>query len=294
MGRVAIVADSSACLPRELVERHGIAIVALGLTIDGVLYADGSLSSGELFRVIEASRDGPKTASAAPGAFLEAFARAREAGASAVLCLTLSAKFSGTYGAAVEGARMAGEKMPGFDVRVVDTGGLAMTHGFAVLEAARVVEESGCLEEAALAASRVGREGRLLGSLETLRYLVKGGRVPWVVGWAASLLRIKPVLSFEDGRARSIGRPRTWAAAKERMLTELRRVNCEERRVKVAVMHVDAEERARELAREVEERFGVEEVMVTEFTSVMAAHTGPGFVGLGWCTADLSGTADSS
>lgn len=287
MGRVAIVADSSACLPSELIQRYGIGVVPLGLTIGGVLYADGSLTSAELFRLIEASHDGPKTASAAPGAFLEAFAREREAGASAALCLTLSAKFSGTYGAAVEGARMASESLPGFEVRVVDTGGLAMAHGFAVLGAARVAEESGCLEEAAEAAARVGRAGRLLGSLETLRYLVKGGRVPWVVGWAASLLRIKPVLSFEDGRARSIGRPRTWAAAKERMLDEVGRWKVEGGRtgahgLRVAVMHVDAEERARELAGEVEERFGPEELLVTEFTSVMAAHTGPGFVGLAW------------
>ncbi len=289
MGRIAIVADSSACLPPDLIAQHRIGIVPLGLTIDGALYADGALTNSELFRTIEASHGGPKTASAAPGAFLKAFEREREreAGASAVLCLTLSAKFSGTYGAAVEGARIASERWPGFEVRVVDTGGLAMAHGFAVLEAARVAEESGCLDEAASAAATIGRAGRLVGSLETLRYLVKGGRVPWVVGWAASLLRIKPVLSFEDGRARSIGRPRTWAAAKERILAELRRVKSEEGSgLRMAVMHVDAEERARELALEVGERFGVEGVIVTEFTSVMAAHTGPGFVGVAWVTAD--------
>ena len=65
------------------------------------------------------------------------------------------------------------------------------------------------------------------------------------------------------------------------MLAELRRVKREEGSgLRVAVMHVDAEERARELAGEVEGRFGPEELIVTEFTSVMAAHTGPGFIGI--------------
>ncbi len=276
MARLAVVADSSACLPLELVEAYGIILVPLGLTIGGELFADGSLSNAELFQRLEASRGSPGTASAAPGAFLGAFTRAQEAGAASVLCLTLSAAYSGTLGAARDAAGLAREKLPGLEVRVVDTGGLAMTHGFAVLGAARVAEVSGCLDEAAAAAQRIGRAGQLLGALDTLRYLVKGGRVPWVVGWAASLLRIKPVLAFEAGSAHSIARPRTWAAAREQMLRRLPRTEG----LHAAVMHVEAADRAADLAAEVEARFDPAELLVSEFTSVMAAHTGPGFVGL--------------
>jgi DegV family protein with EDD domain len=281
MGRVAIVADSSACLPRELIEAHRIALVPLGLTIDGELFEDGSLSNGELFRRLAASRGGAQTASSPPGAFLDAFARERDTGAASVLCLTLSAGYSGTYGAAVDAANLAQDALPGLDVRVVDTGGLAMAHGFAVLGAARVAEASGCLDEAAAAARRIGQAGQMLGALDTLRYLVKGGRVPWVVAWAASLLRIKPVLAFEHGSAKSIGRPRTWAAARERMLRRLSDVARGDG-LHAAVMHVDAPDRAKELAGDVQARFHPVELLVSEFTSVMAAHTGPGFVGLAY------------
>src|SRR5258708_26005849 len=97
MGRVAIVADSSACLPGELIEANQIAIVPLGLTIGGEGYADGSLTNAELFERLIASRGGAQTASASPGAFLEAFARPRDAGAPAVLCPARSARFSGTH-----------------------------------------------------------------------------------------------------------------------------------------------------------------------------------------------------
>jgi DegV family protein with EDD domain len=286
MGRVAVVADSSACLPGELIEANRIAIVPLGLTIGGQLYPDGSLSNAELFERLTASRGGAQTASPAPGAFLEAFARQRDAGATAVLCLTLSARYSGTYAAALDAACLAQSRLPGLQVRVVDTGGLAMTHGFAVLRAARAIEAGACLDEAADTARRIGEAGQLLGTLDTLRYLVKGGRVPWVLAWAASLLRIKPVLAFEEGSARSIGRPRTWPAASEQMLQRLVTAASCGGSLHAAVMHVDAAGRARELACEVQARLRPAELLVSEFTSVMAAHTGPGFVGLAFYRDD--------
>lgn len=287
MGNVAIVADSSACLPGELLARYGIVSVPLGLVIDGEVYPDGSLTSSELFERVEASRHGGQTTSPAPGEFLEAFERARDGGAEAVLCLTLSARYSGgAYSAAVNAANLAAERLPGLDIRVVDTGGLAMTHGFAVLAAARAAEAGADMDKVAVTARTVGESGRLIGALDTLRYLVKGGRAPWIVGWASSLLRIKPVLAFEDGRARSIARPRTWAAAKERMLDAMGKRLTSAGTLRAAVMHTDAPERAAELARDVCERFRPEEMLVTEFTNVMAIHTGPGFVGLAFYEDD--------
>jgi DegV family protein with EDD domain len=286
MGRVAVVADSSACLPGELIEANRIEIVPLGLTIGGELYADGSLSNSELFERLTASRGGAQTASASPGAFLGAFARQRDAGATGVLCLTLSARYSSTHAAALDSARLAQGRLPGLQVRVVDTGGLAMAHGFAVLGAARAAEAGASLDEAADTARRIGEAGHLIGMLDTLRYLVRGGRVPWVLGWAASLLRIKPVLAFEDGSARSIGRPRTWPAASEQMLQRLVTGASGGGPLHAAVMHVDAADRARELACQVQTRFRPAELLVSEFTSAMAAHTGPGFVGLAYYRDD--------
>ncbi|HVP05620.1 MAG TPA: DegV family protein [Dehalococcoidia bacterium] len=277
MDRVAIVADSSACLPGELVAKHRIRLVALGLNIDGQIRPDGSLTAEELFRLAESSRARVQTASPPPGDFLSAFRTEREAGAGAVLCLTLSAAYSGTYSAALAGAELAKGEVP---VIVVDTGGLAMTHGFAVLGAARALEGGATVDEAAALAARIGRSGKLVGTLDTLRYLVKGGRVPWMVGWAASILHITPVLSFENGSARSIARPRTWAAAKARMLSQALAVP---RPIRVAVMHSAAPERAAELADAVCEALQPLELLVTEFSSVMAVHTGPGFVGLAVC-----------
>lgn len=274
MGRIAIVADSSACLPGDLVAKYDIRLVPLGLQIDGRMIPDGSLSAAELFGLAAKSRR-VQTASPPPGDFLTAFQAARDQGAEAVLCLTLSAAYSGTHDAAIAATQLT--DMP---VTVVDTGGLAMTHGYAVLAAARALEAGASIEGAGAIAKRTGSEGRLVGTLDTLRFLVKGGRVPWIVGWAAMLMRVKPVLAFADGGARSIARPRTWPAAKARLLSEILDTRWPAR---VAVMHSGAPDRAAELAQAVDEALHPAELLITEFSSVMAVHTGPGFVGIAVC-----------
>ncbi|MCI0815329.1 MAG: DegV family protein, partial [Chloroflexi bacterium] len=97
MPRTAVVTDSSACIPSHLAGALGIVTVPLGLLIGDDVYPDGSLSSSELFRLADETKRPLRTTSPAPAQFLEAYRQAADAGAAQVLCLTLSASFSGTY-----------------------------------------------------------------------------------------------------------------------------------------------------------------------------------------------------
>ena len=277
---IALVTDSSACLPRALIQEYGIAVVPLAFLVDGELHHDGDLSPEEFQRRLDAARGPVTTTVPAPGEFLDTFRQLHSAGRREILCLTLSSRYSGTYSAALNAAEMAANEIAGLKVRVVDTGGLAMTHGFAVLAAARAAKAGAGLEVAADAAAGVGARAHLIGALDTMRFLVKSGRVPWIVQWAASLLHIKPVLVAHDGQVRSYGRPRTMKTALSRLLRYLEERAGPPGQLHVAVMHFGARERADELAARVAEAVRPAELMVTEFTTVMSVHTGPGFVGL--------------
>jgi DegV family protein with EDD domain len=279
MARTAVVTDSSACLPPDIAEQLRIITVPLGLLIGDEVYHDGALSSAELFRLAEEAKRPVRTSSPAPADFLAAFSRARDEGASEVLCLTLSAAFSGTYESAAAAAGLAREKLPGLDVRVIDTGGLAMTHGFAVLAAARALAEGASPHAAAEKAVAVGQRARLAGLLATTRYLARGGRVPWIVHWAAQILRIRPLLAFEGGRAHSIGRVRTEEKGLARLL-EYAKKHTAPGTLRAAVMHTEAPQAAQRLADALRRELAPAELLQTHFTSVMAVHTGPGFVGL--------------
>ncbi len=288
MSNVAVITDSSSCLPPEIIQEQRIIVVPLVFLFDSEIYHDGDLSQAEFYERLRDCREAPTTTAPAPGEFLAAFRRAKEAGAAAAVCLTLSAAYSGTYSAAVNARELAEREMAQFPVKVVDTKGLAMSHGFAVLAAARAASEGADLEDVSAIARSVAERAHLVGALETTRYLAKSGRVPWIAHWAASLLRIRPVLAASQQKVKGIGRPRTMAGAMERMTKYMSARLAESGGLHVGVMHAQAPEAARELADDVRERFSPTELITTEFPSVMSVHTGPGFVGLAFYQESVS------
>ena len=285
MAKVAIVTDSSACLPADLLQAHRIETVPLTFLFDGEVHDDGRLSSREFYDLLRAARKFPTTASPAPAAFLDAFRRAAASDESA-LCITLPSSFSGTYSSARNAADMAQQERPDFPVRVVDSHCLAMSHGFTVLSAARAAQAGASLDEAEAVVRDVAARVHLLGALDTLRYLAKSGRVPLVMHWATSLLQIKPILAAKGEEVRALERVRAMPRALNRLLVRVEERLDGGRPLHMAVMHADAPAAARDLAQAARERFQPEELLLTEFTSVMGTHTGPGFVGVSFFSGE--------
>jgi len=288
MPKTAIVTDSSACLPAELIRAHRITIVPLSFLFDGDFHRDGSLSGRDFYALLRASRKFPTTASPPPAAFVEAFRQAAQS-AEAALCITLPSAFSGTYTSALAAIELAQQELPGFPIRVVDSHCLAMCHGFAVLAAARAAEKDASMDTVEAVVRDIAARSYLIGALDTLRYLAKSGRVPIVVHWATSLLRIKPILAAKGEEIRGIGRVRTMPRALSRLLSYVEERLDGQRPLHIAVMHADAPAAAADLTDAIRRRFGPEELLVTEFTSVMGAHTGPGFVGVAFFSGDPAG-----
>ncbi|MFQ6019566.1 MAG: DegV family protein [Dehalococcoidia bacterium] len=275
MAKIAIVADSSACLPEELLEQFRITIVPLGLLIDGQPYVDGSLSPSQFYRRLRLARSFPSTTAPPPGAFLAAYKQLAQR-ADAVLCITLSSRFSGTHSSAVTAAELAQEELPGFPIHVLDSHSLAMSYGFAVLAAAA---QDG-LNAAIKAAQDASERSLLFGVLDTLRYLAKSGRVPTVAYWASSLLQIKPILMARGEEIKALERVRTRQRAIDRLLSHARQHIGEGPGLGVAVMHADAAVEAQALADDVRHQLRPQQLLFTEFTPVMGIHVGPGFLGL--------------
>jgi len=196
-----------------------------------------------------------------------------------ILCVTLSARFSGQYHSAQVAKELAKEAIPGVTIEILDSGTAAGRSGFVVLAAAREARPGSGLAEVVERARQVAREVRLVAMVDTLSYLVRGGHVPRAAAWASALLRIKPILTLNDGDVHPLARIRTTARAIDRMLRIL-----EERAGKpplhVAVMHADALENALVLKGRIAAAFAPAELLVTEFTPVMGAHIGPGLIGV--------------
>ncbi|MCS7206429.1 MAG: DegV family protein [Dehalococcoidia bacterium] len=284
--QVVVVADSTVSLPQDLLERWGILTVPLELTINGRVYRDGvDISAENLYRMMPTLAEPPKTSAPRPEAFLEAFRQAAQR-APAVLCLTLASRLSATYYTALAAADLAKESFPHLRIQVLDTQTAGGGEALVALAAAERAWCGASLEEVAARAQMIIQRVHFLGVLETLYYLWKGGRIPKVALWATHLLSIKPILDIRHGEVHLVDRPRTKARAVERILTLI-----EERvgrgPLRVNIMHANAPDEAHTLRQRIENHFLCRQVLVTVFTPVIGAHTGPGLLGVAFYKDDI-------
>ena len=281
--KIAVVVDSSSCLPRAFLDEWHISVVPHELIIDDQAYRDGiDIGPAEFYQILQKNHKVPTTSSPTPDRFLEVF-RCASAGATGIVCITLSGNFSATHHAACVAAEMAQDEIAGCSVAVVDSKAAAGAEGLIALEAAMLAQAGAELEQVVSRVEELIPKVNLLAFLDTLYYLRKSGRVPRVAAWAGSLLGIKPLTELHLGAARVLEKPRSRARATKRMLGVMRdRVG--EMPVHVNVMHAHAEADAEQLCRQIEVEFSCREVFVSEFTPVMGAHLGPGLLGLAFYT----------
>jgi DegV family protein with EDD domain len=283
---VAIVTDSTSCLPREEVERYSIEVVPLNLVHEGQVYRDGQdLTADQFYRLLKAARRLPTTSPASPGDYLEVFRRVGEK-ARSILCISVSGKLSGMFDSARAAAELATEVLPRTAIQVMDSKTAAMAQGFVVLAAARAARLGSSLPEVMDAAARIMPRVELVAALDTLHYLARGGRVPMVAAWAASILQIKPILMLSRGEVGLLERVRTRKKALSRLVELMRARVGKKRLVHASVFHAQALDEALALQERVIREFQPQELYLTQFTSVMGVHTGPGVVGLAYYAED--------
>ncbi|MEV6653781.1 DegV family protein [Streptomyces sp. NPDC051219] len=269
---VAIVTDSTAYLPPQTMERHGITSVPLTVVLGGEALEEGTEISARSLALQK--RRSVTTSRPSPEVFAQAYRAAAEAGATGIVSLHLSAEFSGTYDAAVLASRTA--PVP---VRVVDTGMVAMALGFCALAAAETAEAGGTVDEAVAAAEKRAAGTSAYFYVDTLDYLRRGGRIGAAQALLGSALAVKPLLQLDGGRIEMLEKVRTASKAIAR-LEELAVERAGASSVDIAVHHLAAPERAQRLAARLGDRVpGLADLHVSEVGAVIGAHTGPGLLG---------------
>ncbi len=271
-GQVALVTDSTAYLPADLLVRHAITVVPVQVVIDGTSFDEGDVKSLALLHALGTGR--PVTTSRpSPQAFADAYAAAADAGAPSVVSVHLSADLSGT----VESATLAAAEAR-IPVHVVDSRAIAMALGFAVLAGARAADLGRDGDQVTHLVEDRCQATRSFFYVDTLEYLKRGGRIGPAAAMLGSALAVKPLLHIADGRIAPLERVRTASRAIAR-LEELAVECAGERRVDVAVQHLDNAARAGEVAERLRARVpGLGELVVEEVGAVVGCHVGPGLL----------------
>ena len=283
MRKVAVVADSTCCLPQEIVERYDICVVPLHIVHEGKSYRDGiDITPNEVYKIMRKKENLPTTSTASAGGFLDSYRQASQK-AESILCITVTSLQSKTFEAASAAKEIAKEEIPNTIIEVLDSRSVAGALGFIVREAARFASEGAELAEAIEAARNMMGKVNFLAMLDTLYYLARLGRIARAAAWAGNVLDMKPVLEHSPavGETMPVARPRTRRRAIERML-QIMAARTGGSPVHVMVQHADELEEAKKLAAEIESRFSCVEMYITEFAPVMGVHTGPGLLAIGF------------
>ncbi|GAA1562660.1 DegV family protein [Dactylosporangium maewongense] len=274
---VAVVTDSTACLPAELATdpARRLTVVPLAVVVNGVPGLDTvDVDSATVAEALNARRVAVTTSRPSPEAFADVYRGLLAAGATAVLSVHLSAKLSGTYDAASLAAAEFGDA-----VSVVDTQSTGMGLGFPALAAAAAASSGAALSEARQAAlDAVGRTSTLF-YVDTLEFLRRGGRIGAAAALLGTALSVKPILHTTDQGVVVREKVRTASRALAR-LVDMADEAAGSSVVDVAVHHLAAPERADALLTTLKERLGerLRGVYLTEVGAVVGAHVGPGMV----------------
>ncbi|MFN8189931.1 MAG: DegV family protein [Nocardioidaceae bacterium] len=276
-GHTVIVTDSTAMLPSEVADAHGIVVVPLQVVIGSEVFDEGS-EGATPERVAAALREflPVSTSRPAPVALQEIYETAAVGGADAVVSIHLSGDMSGTF----ESAQLAA-KQASIPVHTVDSRQVGVATGYAALAAARVVEGGGSPEEAVAAARARADASSSYFYVDTLEYLRRGGRIGAASALFGGALAVKPLLTIADGRVGTLEKVRTSSRALAR-LEDLAVAAADDRSVDVCVSHLASPDRAgvlaEHLASRLADQLGGREVWCGELGAVLGAHVGPGMV----------------
>lgn len=272
---VAVVTDSTADLPRDLVETLGIRVVPLSVAFGTESFISGITIDAETFYARLASSPGlPTTSQPAPVWFEEAYADCVDDGLDGVVSVHCSGALSGTVQLAAD--RAARADLP---VEVVDSRLVGGALGLVVLAGHRTAQRGGSVSEVAAAARRARDQVTSLVVVDTLDFLKRGGRLTGAQAIVGRALQVKPLLHLVDGRVEVRERTRTWSRAIER-LAAVAAEAAAGRPVDVIVAHAVAEERATEVWAALEQRVEIVERLEAPMGPVVGTHVGPGAVGV--------------
>src|SRR4051812_33742232 len=280
---VAVVSDSNAYLPKQLAEANGLTMLQQYVCFaDGRRIHEDEIDLDVFFEEMRSVEQLPTTSHPTPDDFRGAYEDLLKS-AEAIVSVHSSSALSRT----VEAAREAAEQIGAADrIHVFDSLSAGGGLGLIALASARRAAAGESPERVLDVANKARAELKMWFAIDSLEFLRRSGRIGAASAWVGSTLRVKPILTIEDGQMTPVERVRTTKRAFERLVDYARQRHASSADAWV-VQHVRSPELADELTDRGREVFGTEPVFCSEIGAVVGAHTGPGLLGIGGLPARL-------
>ncbi len=269
--KIAVVTDSTADIPQDLVDEHQIEVMPNIIIIDGKSYMDNrDISRYEFYELLPGMKSFPTTATASSGSYQTLYEKLFRLGFEHILSIHASSRLSGIINAASTAAQAFENR-----VHIIDSGQVTLGLGFQVLMAAEDIARGLSLEAVITHVMEIGRRVRLMAMLDTLEYIHRSGRVGWAKARLGTLLHIKPFVELKDGLVQSLGEVRTRSKGIERLRKLLLGLGPLER---LAILHTNSDEDAHQFLASVDTPLAYPPLVVN-VTTIIGAHVGPHCLG---------------
>jgi DegV family protein with EDD domain len=278
MSKVAIVTDSTAYIPEDLIKQLNIHVVPLTVIWGEETFEDGVTMLPEVFyQRMARSKVIPTTSQPTIYSMQNTFDSLISQGYD-VLGIFISSRLSGTVDSALQ-ARAIMEK--GKDrIAIVDSQATTMAMGWPVLTAARAAEAGGNLAECQMLAEKARDQTFVMFVVDTLEYLRRGGRIGGAQAMLGTMLNVKPLLELRDGKIEAVEKVRTKRKALARMLDLMEEKAAGRTPIRLAAVHANAEAEALEQLEAARNRFDPVESLCCPLSPAIGTHVGPGTISI--------------
>lgn len=279
--KIAIVTDSVSNIPEKLAREHNISIVPLYVGLEGKMYKDGlEITPKEIYKKLDS---GVKIISSVPsvGDFTKVYHDLIEKEKKTLIySIHLSSILSGT----INSARLAAKMFPDVKIKVIDSKVAAIVEGLVVLEAAKAANKGEDEKKIDSIIDFSIKGSRFFATFENFEYLVKGGRAPFLSKFVGKVMVLKPIITFDSKGKLKL---KKFAMNQKKSIIELYRLLKKSisgnKKNKIGICYGNDKEIALQLGEMInnDPDIVVDELIFSDMTVVMSAHTGPDIWGIG-------------
>lgn len=283
MSKIAVVTDSTAYLSEDVVKKHHITVVPLSVNFgDETFKEEVDITGPDFYNKMKNTEKLPTTSQPSVGDFLTAY-EALAAEYDEIISIHLSSGISGT----IQAATQAAEMVENVKVSIVDSEISVSPQALLVKETVAAIGAGWDVNQIVSHLEQLKQTGRAYFIVDDLAHLHRGGRMNAAQFFIGSMLKIKPVLTFENGKIVPFEKIRTFKKAKARIFDLLHEDGSKGEPFVVSIVHANIEADAQEWAKEVKEKYPHAEVDVTNFGPVIGTHVGEGTIGMTWNVGKL-------
>lgn len=280
--KIALVTDSTSVLTKEEVEANNIIVMPIPVIIGDKEYLEGvNITSAQLFEMQKQGAAFPKTSQPSMGKMIELYNKLHAEGYEAIIDITLSSGISGYNQTLQNIAR----NNPEYHLYPYDSKMTVRLQGYLVLAAAKMIKQGLTPEEIIANLDKIRGTIDEFFVVDDLKNLSRGGRLSNASAFIGTMLHIKPLLTFEDGKIVAFDKIRSMKRAVNKIesLALERTSDLDYKdKLRLFVFYSNDSKQAEEIKKFINENFPGMPVDVAEFSPVIATHLGEKSIAIAW------------